>query len=147
MEEEPNPNLPTPRQAARMRIPEARHRAARVDQFSKSHGDVNTVAMPWVDFGQDLADILAGRAVRDGNRFLVNGRAYMLEGGGRLCPLVGTDLYQLGRGGYRALAWYNELGLTGAAEAQLDLELVREDERTVARDVWRALNAWRQRQP
>ena len=91
------------------------------------HSVVNTVAMPWVDFGEDLEAILSGHAIRDGNRFVVNGREYLLEGGGRLCPTVGEGLYQLGRGAYRALGWYNALGLTGLAETQLDQQLVRED--------------------
>jgi hypothetical protein len=102
--------------------------------------------MPWVNFGEDLAAILAGRATRDGNRFVVNGREYVLEGTGRLCPIAGEGFYQLGRGAYRALGWYNDLGLTGVAEAQLDQQLVREHERETAREVWRALQAWRQRQ-
>ena len=82
-----------------MRIPEARHRAAHVGERTNPHGDVNTVAMPWVDFGQDLADILAGRCMRDGNRVSVNGRLYVLEGSGRLFPLTGEagPLHQMGR--------------------------------------------------
>lgn len=146
MEEEPNPNLPTPRQAARMRLPEPRHRAARVGPRTRVHSVVNTVAMPWVDFGEDLEAILSGHAIRDGNRFVVNGREYLFEGGGRLCPTVGEGLYQLGRGAYRALGWYNALGLTGLAETQLDQQLVREDERDAARQIWLALQAWRQGQ-
>lgn len=144
MEEEPNPNLPTPRQAARMRVPEPRHRAARVGRHTAAHGELNTVAMPWVNFGDDLEDILAGRASRDGNRFVVNSREYVLEGTGRLCPITGEGLYQLRRGGYRALGWYNALGLTAMAEAQLDQHMVLEEEREAARVVWRALQAWRQ---
>jgi hypothetical protein len=143
-EEERSPNAPTERQAARMRIPEARHRASRVSRRSRLHGDVNTVAMPWVDFGEDLRQILAGQAVRDGNRFTVNGRTYLLEGGGRLCPVSGDGFTQLGRGGYRALGLYNGYGLSACAETQLDQERVREDEREAARDVWRSLHAWRQ---
>jgi hypothetical protein len=146
VEEEPNPNAPTARQAARMRIPESRHRAARVRQRAQPHGDVNTVAMPWVDFGKDLADILAGRATRNGNHFTVNGREYVLEGGGRLCPVSGVGFVQLGRAAYRALALYNDLGMTTAVEAQLDRDKIDETERERARDVWRALQAWRQEQ-
>jgi hypothetical protein len=144
VEEEPNPNAPTARQAARMRIPEARHRAARVGERTNPHGDVNTVAMPWVDFGQDLADILAGRSMRDGNRFSVNGRRYVLEGSGRLYPLSGEGLFQVGRGAYRALGMYNDWGLTEIAEVRLGQARIREDERAVARQIWRALHIWRQ---
>jgi len=145
VEEEPNPNLPTARQAARMRIPESRHRAARVGERSQPHGRVNTVALPWVDFGQDLADILAGHCTRDGNRFSVNGRVYILEGGGRLFPQSGEGLIPLGRGAYTALGLYNDFGMTTAVETQLDLAKIDEAERELAREVWRTLQAWRQR--
>jgi hypothetical protein len=142
VDEVPNPNAPTPRQAARMRLPEARHRAARVDHHSKPHGHANTVAMPWVDFGADRAAILAGRASRSGNRFDVNGRTYMLEGGGRLYPLIGDGLVRLERGAYRALGLYNHGGMTVEVEEQLDLERVLEVERERAREVWRTLREW-----
>jgi hypothetical protein len=143
--EEPNPNLPTERQAARMRVPEPRHRASRVGREARLHSEINTVAMPWVDFGQDLAAILAGLAIRNGNRFIVNGREYLLEGGGRLCPVSGEGLIQLGRGAYRALGWYNDLGMIAAAEEQLDRREIDEVERQRARVVWRALQSWSRR--
>jgi hypothetical protein len=93
--------------------------------------------MPWVDFGEDLRQILAGLAVRDGNRFSVNGREYLLEGVGRLCPVAGNGFVQLGRGGYAALGMYNDLGLTAVTERLLDEARVREDERPAVREVWR----------
>jgi len=142
VDEEPNPNLPTPRQAARMRVPEARHRAARVDLQTKPR-NINTVAMPWVSFEDDRQAILAGEAIRVGNRFTVNGREYVLEGEGRLFPVTGAGLVRLGRGAYRALGLYNASGLTVRVERQLDLELITEPEREAARQVWRALDAWR----
>jgi hypothetical protein len=142
----PHPNLPTERQAARMRVPEPRHRAARVGRRSQPHGELNTVAMPWVDFGQDLADILAGHAMRDGNRFVVNNREYILEGGGRLCPVSGDGLIRLSRAAYSALGLYNFGGVTAATEAQLDRVKVDESAREQARRVWRALQVWRERQ-
>jgi hypothetical protein len=144
VDEELNPNAPTPRQAARIRVPESRHRASRVGLRSQVHGDVNTVAMPWVDFGEDLAAILAGRAIRNGNHFLVNSREYVLEGEGRLCPIVGEGFIPLGRGSYRALGMYNEWGLTEFAEARVNRARIREDEREAARQVWRLLQEWRQ---
>jgi hypothetical protein len=129
-----------------MRIPEAHRRATRVGRRSQPHGRVNTVALPWVDSRQDLTDILAGGAPRDGNRFSVNGRVYILEGGGRLFPLSGDGLIPLGRGAYAALGSYTDFGVTEAVEVQLDREKVDEAERERARDVWRALQAWRQEQ-
>jgi hypothetical protein len=144
-ENAPGSSLPTERQAARMRVPEPRHRAARVNMRSKPQ-DLNTVAMPWVSFEEDRVAILAGQAVRQGNRFVVHSREYVLEGGGRLMPVAGPGLVQLGRGAYRALGLYNTLGLTEEAERQLDLELIVESEREAALRVWRALDAWRQGQ-
>src|SRR5262245_43883316 len=126
-----------------MRVPEPRHRAARVSARSKPH-DLNTVAMPWVSFEEDRLAILAGHGARDGNRFLVNEREYILEGGGRLFPVAGSGLVQLGRGAYRALGLYNDSGLVEHVERQLDLELIAESERAAARRVWRALDTWRQ---
>jgi hypothetical protein len=108
---------------------------------------VNTVAMPWVDFGQDLAGILAGTGIRQGNRFVVNQREYVMEGDGRLMPVAGDGLVQLGRGAYRALGQYNQAGLTEASEQQLDRDRVDEEERLAARQVRRALEAWESRQP
>lgn len=147
MSDDPNPNLPTPRQASRMRVPGSRHHATRVNSRLKARKAVNTVAMPWVDFGQDLAAILAGRSMRDGNVFRVNGREYVLEGDGRLIPVYGDGLYQLGRGAYRALGLYNSEGLMESVEAQLDRELILEDERRIARTVWLEIQAWRKVNP
>ena len=45
---------------------------------------------------------------------------------------------------YSALGWYNDLGLTQTVEAQLERDEVGEAEREHAREVWRALQAWRQ---
>ena len=69
-----------------------------------------------------------------------------MEGDGRLIPIAGDGLVTLGRGAYRALGQYNVTGLTAASELQLDLDLVREDEREAARRVRRALDAWDMRQ-
>jgi hypothetical protein len=100
--------------------------------------------MPWVDFGQDVAAILVGDCIREGNRFVVNGRVYTLESGGRLFPSSGDGLVRLGRGAYRALGMYNDEGVTEAAEMKLDRAGIREDERQVARQIWQALQVWRQ---
>ncbi len=144
-EEEPNPNAPTERQAARIRVPDDRHRAARVTPRSQPHGDYNTVAMPWVDFGRDVAAILAGEGIRNGNRFTVNGREYVLEGGGRLFPVSGDGLYRLGRGAYRALGLYNVRGLDASVEFELERRNVHQAERRAAQMIWRELQAWRER--
>jgi len=102
--------------------------------------------MPWVDFDQDIAAIRARRCSRDGNRFIVDRREYVMEGSGRLYPTSGEALYQLGRGAYVALGWYNQAGLTASVETQLDHDQIIEDERERAREIWRALQEWRRRQ-
>ena len=70
-----------------------------------------------------------------------------MEGSGRLYPTSGEGLYQLGRGAYVALGWYNQAGLTAAAEAELDHNQIIESERERAREIWSALQEWRQRRP
>ncbi|MFN8637588.1 MAG: hypothetical protein U0893_27360 [Chloroflexota bacterium] len=146
MEDDPNPNAPTARQAAILRPPHARHRAERVSARSFPHGDVNTVAMPWVDFAEDLRLIRAGECVRDGNRFVVNGREYVMEGNGRLFPTSGDGFIQLTRKAYLALGWYNQFGVTSTVEARIVLERVTEDERRQARLIWQIVQEWRRRQ-
>jgi hypothetical protein len=146
LEHDPNLNAPTARQAAILRPPSARHRAERVNLRSQVHGDISTVAMPRVDFNEDLRLIRAGQCVRTGNRFVVNGREYVLEGNWRLFPMTGGGLYQLGRGAYTALGWYDQLGVMPAVDARLVLERVTEDERLRGLEVWRAIQEWRQRQ-
>jgi hypothetical protein len=39
---------------------------------------------------------------------------------------------------------YNDWGLTEIAEVRLAQARIREDERAVARQIWRALHIWRQ---
>jgi hypothetical protein len=56
----------------------------------------------------------------------------------------GEGLFQIGRGAYRALGMYDAWGLTEIAEVRMDQARIREDERAVARQIWRALHIWRQ---
>jgi hypothetical protein len=132
VEQETNPNAPTARQGI-PRVPDRRHFLARVGRGTPPNTDVNTVIMPWVDVMADVEDIRAGRAIRTGNRFVVNHRTYILEPGRRLFPRDGDGFYQLGRGAYRALALYNDSVPGVDVEVMLDLEQIPIQERELAR--------------
>ncbi|MDP8921524.1 MAG: hypothetical protein M3O34_01450 [Chloroflexota bacterium] len=142
VEQEPNPNAPTERQGI-PRGPDRRHYAERLTRRSQRHMAENTVIMPWVDVAADLGAIRAGLARRDGNRFVVNRRTYVLKPGGRLYPVEGAGLHRLSRGPYRALALYNDPELRMDPERMLDLEGVSEEDREVARRLKRAIDEWR----
>jgi hypothetical protein len=86
----------------------------------------------------DVDAINRGEAVRDGNRFTVNGRVYVSKGDGGSFPVSGSGVHRLPRGAFKALGVYNELGITDAAERQLDLERIHIEERAAAARAWRA---------
>ena len=113
--QERNPHLPL-RPA---RAPASRHRAQSVTQRTLAR-PINTVIEPWVDVGGDVLDINAGRAIRVGQRFLVNGRRYHQEANGTLYPVDGVGFHVLDRGAFRALGVDNEFGLSERAETILD---------------------------
>jgi hypothetical protein len=99
--------------------------------------------MPWVDVAADVGAIRAGLAIRDGNRFVVNDRTYVLESGGRLYPVTGEGFHRLTRAQYRALALYNDVDLRMDPDRMLDLEGVTGEDRVVARHLKRAIDEWR----
>lgn len=142
VEQDHNPNSPTQRQGI-PRAPDRRHYAERLTARSVRHTNQNTVIMPWVDVMADVLAIRNGRAIRDGNVFVVNGRAYVLEPGRRLFPRVGEGFHQLSRGAYRALALYNNPELQMDPEQMLDLEEVSEIDREAARRLKRDIDEWR----
>lgn len=92
----------------------------------------------WVDMRADIDAINRGDATRDGNRFSINGRLYVSKGDGGSFPVSGPGVHQLGRGAFKALGVYNELGMTDAAERQLDLQGIGPDERAAAARAWLA---------
>lgn len=49
--------------------------------------DRNSVAESWVDLRADIEAINRGEAVRDGNRFTINGRVYVSKGDGGSYPV------------------------------------------------------------
>lgn len=128
-----NPNLP-PRPAL---PPNPRHRLTSVKEgtFPKA---INSVIEPWVDVAADVAAINPGEAVRQGDAFTVNGRTYRLKPNGRLFPVAGSGIHQLGRGAFKALGVYNRYGISPRAEEFLDLQALEPAEREAARAAWRA---------
>lgn len=111
---EPNPHLP-PRPA---KPPADRHYFNRINQRSRVRAK-NTVIAPWVDVPADVATVNAGRAIRTGDSFLVNGRRYQQEANGTLVPIGGVGLFLLDRVAYKTLAVYTEFGETARAETIL----------------------------
>ena len=64
-------------------VPHPRHRLWAVTQRTLTRA-VNSVIDPAVDVAADIAAINRGEAVRQGDRYMVNGRVYGVEeGGGR----------------------------------------------------------------
>ena len=114
--------------------PAVRHRAEKVSQGSVKK-DANTVAEPWVNMPADVQAIRAGRAVRVGDQFLVNGRIYGVHNSS-FFPVSGLGLHPLTRAEYGALGVYNKFGNTAWANKILDLRKVGQAERQKALHVW-----------
>lgn len=127
-----NPNLP-PVVALR---PNRRHRLAAVRQKTYA-AKVNTVISSWVDVEADVNAVNHGAARREGDRYIINGRRYGMEPGGRLFPIDGSGFTQLTRPQFRALGVYNEFGLTPRAEMYLDRRQTSTADREVASQLWR----------
>ena len=97
----------------------------------------NTVIEPWVDIAADIAAINAGQAVRHGQEYRINGRVYQEKGDGRCFPVRGDGMHQLDRGTFVALKTYNTHGLTEQAERYLELSKISEEQRAMARALWK----------
>ena len=76
--------------------------------------------------------------MRDGDRYVVNGRRYRMEATGRLFPIDGPGFHRLDRGAFKALGVYNQFGLSARAEAILDAQGMAVAARDQARIAWRA---------
>ena len=114
-------------------VPHPRHRLRAVTQRTLPRL-VNSVIDPAVDLAAESAAINRGEAVRQGDRYTVNGRVYGVEEGGRAYP----GIYQLSRGAFKALGIYNLFGLTDRSEAILDEMGIESAERLAGREAWRA---------
>lgn len=91
-----------------LRPPSSRHYLAKITQGTLAK-ETNTVIEPRVDVAADVGDIRAGRAVRKGNAFEVNGRVYGIHDG-TLYPISGDGFHQLNRGAFQALGVFIKFG-------------------------------------
>lgn len=128
-----NPNLP-PREAL---PPNPRHRLRAVKEGTFAT-ETNSVIEPSVDVAADVAAINRGEATRMGETYIVNERTYRLKSNGRLFPVSGPGIHQLGRGAFKALGVYNRYGVSPRPEEILDLQEIEPAEREAARAAWRA---------
>ncbi|HEX5164822.1 MAG TPA: hypothetical protein VFV93_05455 [Thermomicrobiales bacterium] len=118
----------------RLRRPHRRHFLVHVSRASKPKAR-NTVIYPWVDVTGDVRDINEGLGVRIGNTVSVNGRTYGIEPSTTLYPIAGPGFAFLDRGSYKALGYYNEIGITDLAEEAMDRTLISSQSREHARSV------------
>jgi hypothetical protein len=79
---------------------------------------VNTVIVPGVDVGMDVAGIRAGKAARVDGNHVINGRTYGSHDG-TLYPISGPGFHQLNRGAFQALGVLNKFGDTPQAHGIL----------------------------
>ena len=115
--------------------PHARHTATRVKQGTVAK-NLNTVIEPGVDVAGDVAAINAGKATRVKGNWVVNGRTYGVEEGGRLFPIEGSGFHQLSRGAFKALGVFNKFGNTPRAAEILSLMKATEADKAAALRVW-----------
>jgi hypothetical protein len=119
-----------------LRPPADRHKLTKVDQRTVAK-DLNTVIESGIDVAGDVADINAGKAIRSGNTYTINGRTYGFHDD-ILYPISGSGFHQLDRGAFKALGVYNKFGNTSKAIEILDNMKIGEAQRQAALDAWKA---------
>ncbi|MCB1057804.1 MAG: hypothetical protein KDD11_20070 [Acidobacteria bacterium] len=119
------------------RTPASRHLAQRVSQNTLAK-ELNTVVEPGVDMAADVAAINAGRGLRSGETFLINGRTYGTHDG-VLFPISGPGFHQLSRPSFKALGVFNKFGNSSAATEILNNMGISTQERAAALKVWEQL--------
>jgi len=119
-----------------LREPAKRHQLSQVNQKTMAKR-LNTVIEPSVDISNDVSAINAGRATRQGNNFIINGRTYGTHDG-ILFPISGVGFHQLDRGAFKALGVYNQFGDTSRATEILDNMAISSEQRQAALRAWRA---------
>lgn len=153
------PPEPPPPAPSGLKPPNARHRAARVDQGSVAK-TVNTVAEPWVPMNEHVRIIAMGEGSHT-----VNGKVFRVESitgpGGPMFRLIetgpapkvwrygvhdtsfhpvdGPGLHVLSRGAFKALGTLNTLGPERAGPILTRMG-ISEADRGLALQVWRQLN-------
>lgn len=112
---------------------DAIHRSSRI-------ANSNSVALPHVDMVADIALIREGYGdYLGGNRWRVNDRIYAMEGTGRMFPVNGDGIVELGRSGfkaYRTVVTYN--GDEARARQELEPDpFVSESDILIALELYR----------
>lgn len=121
----------------KFKSPASRHVASNVNQNTAAK-ELNTVAEPWVNYVDDVAEINAGNVTMSGSNFSVNGRVYA-EHGGTLYPISGNGLHTLNRAAFKALGVYNKFGNTSRALEILNKMGISSTDRAAALNVWRLI--------
>lgn len=79
----------------------------------------NSVIMPNIDVAKDFDLIKSGKAVRDGNDFLVNGRRYTMKNTGTLFPVSGEGIETLNKKEYEILELLTRDGYNKATRTKI----------------------------
>lgn len=115
--------------------PSKRHYYNNVNQKTLAKA-LNSVILPGVDVGADVASINNGEVELVNGTYTVNGRTYGVHEG-TLYPISGDGIYQLDRGAFKALGVYRSFGITERAGLILDRMGMSEMVRQIALDVYK----------
>lgn len=115
--------------------PSKRHYYNNVNQKTLAKA-LNSVILPGVDVGADVASINNGEVELVNGTYTVNGRTYGVHEG-TLYPISGDGIYQLDRGAFKALGVYRSFGITERAGLILDRMGMSEMARQIALDVYK----------
>ena len=97
-----------------LRAPNRRHYADTIDQRSVAKDNNTVIDRKLVDVNEDVQLIKEGKAVKDGNDYVINGRRYG-QHNGTLYPISGNGLHSLNRIEYKTLGVLNKFGDTPQA--------------------------------
>lgn len=116
-----------------LKVPNNRHMPSRVTL--NSHRELkNTMIVPGTDIGPDLQAIREGRALRDGNYYVVGQRYYLMHPEThQVFPVSGPGLVMVDRQSYIAIAMYNKFGFTPQAELYMNKARISQRQRLAAR--------------
>jgi hypothetical protein len=120
-----------------VKAPAARHYINRISTSTVAK-EKTTLIKPGTPVGDDMNAIRNGRAIRDGERFTVNGRTYQMKPNGTMFPVEGDGFVPpVSRGvifALNAYARYN--GINETSEYEATMASVSEEDRERAREIW-----------
>ncbi|HEU0163897.1 MAG TPA: hypothetical protein VFQ54_02565 [Thermomicrobiales bacterium] len=127
-----------------MKAPAARHYINRITAKTAVK-EVTTLIDPGIPVEDDMRGIRGGRAIRDGDRFTINGRTYQQEPNGTMFPVDGDGLIpRVPRGVMNALlafARYNEIN--ERSEFEIASREISDEDVEMAREIWRRRERYR----